>query len=106
MVFAFGCGALVTACGDPGDPTDGNVDCGGIAGLVCKEGFYCDYGGGKCGHGDTLGKCQPKPTECSQECVNICGCDGKTYCNECAAHLAGVDETTDAICDGTPPAVR
>lgn len=80
--------------GNMGDP------CGGILGLTCGEGRYCDFASA-CGYADMQGTCRTMPTSCEEACTSkVCGCDGLSYCNACLAHLAGVDDTT---CDSTPP---
>jgi hypothetical protein len=72
--------------------------CGGIAGLHCDLGEWCDFPGDTCGAGDQLGQCQ-QPVGgalCAQ--VVVCGCDGKTYQNACTAHSNGVDTVTSLSC--------
>lgn len=27
---------------------------------------------------------------CQRDCPEVCGCDGKTYCNECTANSKGI----------------
>jgi hypothetical protein len=105
--FALGCMALAgSACGgDDAPPTGGDSDgtCGGLVGTLCPAGTFCDYEAGSCGHGDVLGTCQAFPTACTKECTMVCGCDGQAYCNACVAHLAGVDDSAESTCEGTPP---
>jgi hypothetical protein len=49
----------------------------------CPEGDYCELF--SCGiPGGTFGACMQVPLGCTTECVvNVCGCDGSTYCNDC-----------------------
>lgn len=107
--LALGCVAVVGgACGGgdgpPGDPPpDSGERCGGIIGLVCPAGEYCDHEAGSCGAGDVLGTCRALPTMCTKECTTVCGCDGVSYCNPCTAHLAGVDDAADTTCNDPPP---
>lgn len=35
---------------------------------------------------------------CPQDCPQVCGCDGKTYCNECIANSHGIEVDHDGPC--------
>jgi hypothetical protein len=104
LTLALGCAAFIgVACGGDVPPNGGStVACGGITGAQCPSGMFCDFAGG-CGQGDVLGNCQPMPTACEQDCVQVCGCDARSYCNACIAHMAGVDEASNMTCDDIPP---
>jgi hypothetical protein len=76
--------------------------CGGFAGEACRPGEWCDYPDGSfCGGDDTTGICQPRPEACDLLLDPVCGCDGVTYGNECAANSAGVDIASRGECAGT-----
>lgn len=42
----------------------------------------------------------PEPVMCTMDWNPVCGCDGKTYGNVCAAKATGVPEYTDGECGG------
>jgi len=74
------------------------MQCGGLLGLTCGGGMFCDFEPASCGDGDQQGICRPLPQACTKDCPGVCGCDGAFYCNECTAHQAGVDEASDTSC--------
>src|SRR5215813_13571960 len=57
--------------------------CGGIAGLKCPDGEACKYPTGKCNVADLAGICVKVPETCPKNGPRVCGCDDKTYGNQC-----------------------
>jgi hypothetical protein len=64
----------------------------------CADGDYCAYAPRLCGKGKRPGACQPKPRDCAGPRSPVCGCDGRVYDSECAAHAAGVDLDANGGC--------
>jgi hypothetical protein len=84
-----GSGVLHTGKCDAGGGSSG--DCGGIAGLSCAEGEFCNFPSDAiCGAADQMGKCEARP---------VCGCDDVTYSNECDAHAKGISVLKDGPCE-------
>jgi hypothetical protein len=73
--------------------------CGGFAGFTCSAGEYCAYTEGTlCGAADASATCMPRPAGCTANIDTVCGCDGKTYANACAAAMAGFGYSKKGAC--------
>jgi hypothetical protein len=72
--------------------------CGGIAGLKCPEGQACRYPTNKCNVADLSGTCVKVKSPCPKGGAKVCGCDNKTYDNQCELLTAGVREAHKGAC--------
>lgn len=72
--------------------------CAGIGNLQCPAGQACQFPLDQCNTPDLAGTCVAVPETCSKQGPPFCGCDGKTYANECELLKAGVRPAKRGAC--------
>lgn len=71
-----------------------------LANSDCTTDDFCKKLKGDC---EGYGSCEPRPEICILVYIPVCGCDGQTYSNECAAAANGVNIAHDGVCQPPPP---
>ena len=74
------------------------MQCGGIIPIQCGAGQFCQFKPGTCGFAYLTGTCTRIPKFCPRIFRPVCGCDGKTYGNDCERQAAGVSKRQDGKC--------
>ena len=96
LIMVYGCGS--DAGGDDSTKLEDSI-CGGLLGKKCAlENQFCKFAEGVCGQGDQTGTCAEKPDFCAEIYSPVCGCDNKTYGNECNAFGAGISVKSQGEC--------
>jgi len=80
-----------------------DISCGGIQGKTCPQSMFCDLMPGHCKAVDLGGVCKKRPEVCTEQFLPVCGCDGKTYGNDCARLIAGAQKNHDGKCEAATP---
>jgi hypothetical protein len=75
--------------------------CGTILGIPCPDGQYCELPPGMCDGADLGGMCFDLPDVCPLVVEPVCGCDGKTYVNDCERMRAQVQLAHRGRCENT-----
>ncbi|MFA6268077.1 MAG: Kazal-type serine protease inhibitor family protein [Pseudolabrys sp.] len=81
-----------------------NLDeaCGGAGKITCNSALWCQAAGGQCTTADADGKCDKAPTFCMRVSRPVCGCNGKTYPNDCERQKAKVQLDHVGACPKEP----
>jgi len=87
-------GVNVKADGACPKPTGGTYTC--KTNKDCKKGDFCAKDIGKC---DDEGVCAQRPICTALVVAPVCGCNNKTYSNQCMAHSSGENVKHDGKCE-------
>lgn len=72
--------------------------CGGLIGIPCAKGLWCQMPTGACRIADGFGRCAVRPQICTHIFRPVCGCNGKTYSNDCVRQAAMVNKKHNGAC--------
>ncbi|MCP9625788.1 Kazal-type serine protease inhibitor family protein [Rhodopseudomonas palustris] len=76
--------------------------CGPFLGGFCGPDHFCDHHVGTCGLIGATGHCARVPQVCPRILRPVCGCDGKTYANDCLRQAAMVSKAHNGRCRLVP----
>jgi hypothetical protein len=87
------------------DAAAANLDeaCGGPTGITCNSALWCRKAAGQCSVADAAGKCEKAPAFCMRVSRPVCGCNGKTYANDCERQRVKVQLDHDGACKKESP---
>jgi hypothetical protein len=76
--------------------------CGGTANITCNSALWCQRAEGQCKTPEAAGQCNKAPAFCMQIHRPVCGCNGKTYANDCERQKAKVQLDRVGACPKEP----
>jgi hypothetical protein len=81
-----------------------NLDeaCGGPDAVTCNSALWCRKAAGQCSVADAAGTCEKAPDFCMRVSRPVCGCNGKTYPNECEARHSKMQIDHTGACKNPP----
>lgn len=81
-------------------PADAQTVC--VRDADCASNQFCEFAAGTCPkkNSGAQGTCVTKPEGCIQIYDPVCGCDNKTYGNDCTRQQAGVSLKSTGACGG------
>ncbi len=97
LLTALAATVLMSAWGNVWAAGQG-ATCGGFVGIPCEAGLWCDKRAGFCQGADIQGTCVRVSEVCTREYRPVCGCNGKTYSNDCERRRAKIAKDHDGAC--------
>jgi len=98
---AGGMGAGGAGAGGGTGAGGGGQVCSSLPVVPCPSAQVCDYDTpNRCGAGYEPGHCIVLPGGCTTDYRPVCGCDGRTYSNDCARQVARAQLAHSGACDG------
>ncbi len=96
--------AMLAIAISPGTLQAANLDeaCGGAANITCNSALWCQKTAGQCKAEAAAGTCEKAPTFCMRVSRPVCGCNGKTYANDCERQRAKVQLDHTGACPKEP----